>query len=67
MLCKRFAVLCMILSASTFIGCDAEKGNSVGNAKGDKASGTRRIVLLNNTDSPFWDAARAGIEKAGED
>jgi ribose transport system substrate-binding protein len=28
---------------------------------------TRRIVLLNNTDTPFWDAARAGIEKAVED
>jgi ribose transport system substrate-binding protein len=24
-------------------------------------------VLLNNTDSPFWDAARAGIAKAAED
>ena len=31
------------------------------------ASGTKRIILLNNTDSPFWDAARAGIDKAAED
>ena len=31
------------------------------------ASGTKRIILLNNTDSPFWDAARAGIDKAVED
>ena len=29
--------------------------------------GTRRIILLNNTESPFWDAARAGIAKAAED
>jgi ribose transport system substrate-binding protein len=28
---------------------------------------TKRIILLNNTDSPFWDAARAGIKKAAED
>jgi ribose transport system substrate-binding protein len=28
------------------------------------SGGVKRIVLLNNTDSPFWDAARAGIEKA---
>jgi ribose transport system substrate-binding protein len=28
---------------------------------------TKRIILLNNTDSPFWDAARAGIKKAEED
>ncbi|MFN9719784.1 MAG: substrate-binding domain-containing protein [Planctomycetota bacterium] len=27
----------------------------------------KRIILLNNTDSPFWDAARAGIAKAVED
>ncbi|MFO0013347.1 MAG: substrate-binding domain-containing protein [Planctomycetota bacterium] len=29
--------------------------------------GAKRIILLNNTDSPFWDAARAGIKKAQED
>ncbi len=27
----------------------------------------KRIILLNNTDSPFWDAARAGIKQAAED
>jgi ribose transport system substrate-binding protein len=27
----------------------------------------KRIVLLNNTDSPFWDAARAGIKQAADD
>jgi ribose transport system substrate-binding protein len=31
------------------------------------STGTKRIILLNNTDSPFWDAARAGIKKAQED
>jgi len=31
-----------------------------------KSSG-KRIILLNNTDSPFWDAARAGIQKAQQD
>jgi ribose transport system substrate-binding protein len=30
-------------------------------------AGAKRIILLNNTDSPFWDAARAGIKKAQED
>lgn len=32
-----------------------------------RSGSTMRIVLLNNTDSPFWDAARAGIEKAAAD
>ena len=31
------------------------------------ALATKRIVLLNNTDSPFWDAARAGIQQASDD
>lgn len=38
-------------------------------ASGDATTkrGPKRIILLNNTDSPFWDAARAGIKKAQED
>jgi ribose transport system substrate-binding protein len=38
-------------------------------ASGDSTTkrGPKRIILLNNTDSPFWDAARAGIKKAQED
>lgn len=32
-----------------------------------KPTATKRIVLLNNTDSPFWDAARAGIQQAADD
>ena len=52
-------------------GC-SENSNSTGDGKsnavsGTKASGLRRIILLNNTDSPFWDAARAGIDKAAVD
>jgi ribose transport system substrate-binding protein len=32
---------------------------------GDRAgSGVKRIVFLNNTNSPFWDACREGIEEA---
>lgn len=39
---------------------------STGDASSAKG-GTKRIILLNNTDSPFWDAARAGIKKAQEE
>jgi ribose transport system substrate-binding protein len=42
-------------------------GANNGSASGAGAQGMRRIILLNNTESPFWDAARAGIEKAAED
>ena len=62
-------------------GCSS--GDSKGNAGSKPSSGTsatvategtsaatsagKRIILLNNTDSPFWDAARAGISKAQEE
>lgn len=29
--------------------------------------GQKRIILLNNTNSPFWDACRAGLQAASED
>jgi ribose transport system substrate-binding protein len=44
---------------------NAGEGASVGSSP--SKGGTKRIILLNNTDSPFWDAARAGIKKAQDD
>jgi len=44
--------------------------NAGATATGDASAskgGSKRIILLNNTDSPFWDAARAGIKKAQDD
>src|SRR5690348_16692259 len=29
--------------------------------------GGKRLVILNNGDSPFWDACRAGMEEAAKD
>jgi ribose transport system substrate-binding protein len=31
------------------------------------AGGEKRIIILNNGDSPFWDACRAGMEEAARD
>jgi len=41
--------------------------NAGASASSPTKAGAKRIILLNNTDSPFWDAARAGIKKAQED
>lgn len=51
------AVYCALV-ISMVVGCTSKQSND---------AGKKRIVLLNNTDSPFWDAARAGIDKAVED
>ncbi len=49
-------------------GCTPNSARNGGSGNGSgSAAGAKRIVLLNNTDSPFWDAARAGIAKAVED
>ncbi len=68
---KCFAVLAVLtacsLTLASFTGCKPDNSKeTVGNTAAD-SSGRTRIVLLNNTDSPFWDAARAGIGKASED
>jgi ribose transport system substrate-binding protein len=42
-------------------------GSGAGVGADSATRGTRRIILLNNTDSPFWDAARAGIDKVAKD
>lgn len=62
----RLLITTGLLLALFTSGC---KPNTASNASSNSnnASGTKRIVLLNNTDSPFWDAARAGIAKAAAD
>lgn len=78
MLRKPTVVLSMLAGLFVFAGCtnsDSKKptaGNSssstsVAANSTNTPSGLKRIVLLNNTDSPFWDAARAGISKATKD
>lgn len=45
------------------VGCNPSANEVAGTAS--KTEGKKgRIVLLNNTDSPYWDAARAGIKQA---
>ena len=69
---------CVALMASCFVGCDASvpKAAPSGTAStghGDPhpaahaahaAGGTKRIILLTNGNSPFWDACRAGLQDA---
>ena len=63
---------CLLVCAVAIIASGCSPKSTPGTAgsgatTGASNGGTKRIVLLNNTDSPFWDAARAGIAKAAED
>ena len=54
---------------ATLVGCDSKgsSSNSAGGPSSGGSKGVKRIILLNNTESPFWDAAREGIKKAVAD
>jgi len=63
-----------LLGSIAFVpmGCNSstppsETAASKPSSTGGKSKTAMRIVLLNNTDSPFWDAARAGIQQAAND
>jgi ribose transport system substrate-binding protein len=43
----------------------AARGTGTGGATED--GGLKRIIILNNGDSPFWDAARAGMDEGAND
>jgi ribose transport system substrate-binding protein len=55
------------------VGCgensSANKGTISANQGKDSSSsgGERRIIILTNGDSPFWDACRAGLQEAQKD
>lgn len=62
-----FSLLLLAGCAETNNSSQSGGDNGPAGDTGAENQKTRRIVLLNNTDTPFWDAARAGIEKAVED
>ena len=54
----------MLVFGCAILGC----GGSAKDKTADKpASNTRRIIILNNGQSPFWDVVRAGMKAAEED
>lgn len=57
---------CLVLAVISS-GCTPNSASNTGSTNSSGGTGTKRIVLLNNTDSPFWDAGRAGIAKAVDD
>lgn len=65
---KLFSLsLCMLATLLVAQGCapsGTENSTTGSNSSAGGGGGAKRIVLLNNTDSPFWDAARKGIEQA---
>lgn len=73
----RMLGLCSLWTLLTIVGCADQKPAGMGGAPAGggttaatptpapkAAGGVRRIILMTNGDSPFWDAARVGINDA---
>jgi ribose transport system substrate-binding protein len=60
---------CGALLAGLLSGCGEQSTKSTGGAAAGKqaAGATKRIILLTNDTSPFWDAVRAGVTDAEKD
>src|SRR5262245_32435480 len=54
------------LLGAALLGLLAAAGCRGGTGPANPA-GEKRIIILNNGDSPFWDACRAGMEEAARD
>jgi len=73
----RSTAACLFtLMTACFLGCDASvpkessKSPTGGGSKGaaaDTAGNLKRIVVLTNGDSPYWDACRAGLDSANSE
>ena len=65
-LAKKSSILSTVLLAGgLMVGCnDSPDGGGNGASKN---GGAKRIVFLTNGDDPFWNACRAGMDKAAED
>ncbi len=67
MIYSRLLTATCLALATVSIGCTPNSASNSNPSSSNGGTELKRIVLLNNTDSPFWDAARAGIAKAAED
>src|SRR5919201_2287000 len=61
--CSGLAALGLV-SLLAAVGCGGESGTD---GSGHAAGGEKRILLMTNGNSPFWDACRVGLQEAEKD
>lgn len=74
---QRISAIVMLATAmsTAIVGCQGGSGttdtahdaDSHGSATSNDGAGLKRIVILTNTNSPFWDACREGVLAAREE
>jgi len=58
-------ILCLALAAIAASGCNSTEGDK--SVKPDSGKSLKRVVLLINNPSPYWETARAGMNAASKD
>ena len=65
---KRVVSAFVLILAIVMTGCsDAPPPNKTGGKGGGGKAAGKRFILLTNGNSPFWDAARVGLEEGAKD
>jgi ribose transport system substrate-binding protein len=60
----RWSALVALLAVSVVVGCGEDQPSSDGSASNGK---TKRIIILTNAVSPYWDAADIGAQNAAKE
>ena len=55
-----------LLLTAAVAGCGVPSSATFSASGGGGGGGTKRIIILTNGNSPFWDAARAGLQDAAK-
>jgi ribose transport system substrate-binding protein len=65
---QRTAVVCCLgfLTSLVALGCGSDSPKGAGPAQAG-GGGEKRLIIMTNGDSPFWDAARVGLQEAVKD
>jgi ribose transport system substrate-binding protein len=68
MLLMSLSWICVgLLTVTAAIGCGSNTDTDKGRSGGQTSAGEKRIIILTNGNSPFWDACRVGLQEAEKD
>src|SRR5438552_1689588 len=56
-----------LLTLATVTGCGSSTPTSKASSGGQASAGEKRVIILINGNSPFWDTCRAGLQEAEKD
>src|SRR6516164_2703848 len=56
-----------LLGLTAVTGCGTSTNKAIAPSTGQASAGEKRVIILINGNSPFWDTCRAGLQEAEKD